>query len=596
MPILRSLTIENPGPDTVEELSLRVVAHPCFCREKRWTIDRITGEGSVAIADRDLVLDLARLGGLDEAESGQLTFTLCHGDDVLTEEVVDIRLIAKDEWGGLGEMAQILAAFVSPNDPAVARILKEAGRILERHGHSPSLDGYQSGDPRRTYMLSAAIWSAVTGLGLTYAEPPKSFEREGQKVRMPRRIEEEGLATCLDTALFLAAALEAAGLNPVVVFTRGHAFTGVWLTDRTLGRAVEPDVTELRKAIAAQEFVAFETTLTTRRPPAGFDEAVREGARQLSEEVEDRFDRAVDLTRSRKAGIKPLASHAAPETRTGDADDSVAPAALPGVPDFGLLTSELVDEAPKTPDDRIARWQRKLLDLSLRNRLLNFADTKSAVPFVCGDVPGLEDSLADGVAFRIISLVDENPIGERDADLHRQRSGEDIHAAFAASAQERRQICVPLDGRDMTRRLIALDRKARSDMSEGGTNTLFLAAGFLRWKKSAEDKRTYRAPLVLIPVKLKRQSAQSDFRLSHHEDEVRFNATLLQFLARLWSARPGARWRVADGSCRSRPAPHLRDHASRRARRAGLRGGRRSGALHLLLRQVPHVEGSRRHD
>ncbi len=83
----------------------------------------------------------------------------------------------------------------------------------------------------------------------------------------------------------------------------------------------------------------------------------------------------------------------------------------------------------------------------------------------------------------------------------------------------------------MKNRLLALFRRAKSDMQEGGTNTLFLAAGFLRWKRDGEE-RTYRAPLLLIPVALDRRSAQSDFTLTHHEDDVRFNATLLEFLQR----------------------------------------------------------------
>jgi hypothetical protein len=70
----------------------------------------------------------------------------------------------------------------------------------------------------------------------------------------------------------------------------------------------------------------------------------------------------------------------------------------------------------------------------------------------------------------------------------------------------------------------------RNDMAEGGTNTLFLTAGFLRWKVKPDDPRTLRAPLLLIPVKLMRTSAISPFRLAHHEDDVRFNATLIQLL------------------------------------------------------------------
>ena len=109
--------------------------------------------------------------------------------------------------------------------------------------------------------------------------------------------------------VLIAAALEATGLNPAVIFKSGHAFVGVWLKDMTFSTVVESDVVELRKAIAAREFIAFETTLVTSRPPAGFDHAVENGRAQLSEAHEVDFDRAIDLSRARAAGIRPLASH-----------------------------------------------------------------------------------------------------------------------------------------------------------------------------------------------------------------------------------------------------------------------------------------------
>jgi len=137
---------------------------------------------------------------------GDLQFRLeAQGLQAIVEKC-PIELLARDEWGGVGDMAQILAAFVSPNEPAVARALKDAGRLLERGGHNSLMDGYQSCDPGRAYLLAAAIWSAMAGLALTCAEPPASFEREGQKIRGPGRITSEGLATCLDSTLFLAAA------------------------------------------------------------------------------------------------------------------------------------------------------------------------------------------------------------------------------------------------------------------------------------------------------------------------------------------------------------------------------------------------------
>ena len=77
---------------------------------------------------------------------------------------------------------------------------------------------------------------------------------------------------------------------------------------------------------------------------------------------------------------------------------------------------------------------------------------------------------------------------------------------------------------------VDLYRTSRSDLHEGGANTLFLALGFLKWKKAADESRSYRAPLILLPVRLDRKSALSGVVMTHHEDEARFNLTLLELL------------------------------------------------------------------
>jgi very-short-patch-repair endonuclease len=531
VPVIRSIRILNNQDSEKANLTLSLHAQPPFLQEKQWKIDRIGANDDQEIRNPETLLDLSHLAGLNEAERGQLYFCLKLEDEVVAEQVVPVEVMARDEWGGVKEMAHILAAFVSPNDPAIPPLLKKAAALLGAAGHRSALDGYQSGDPARAYMLTASIWSAITGMGLTYAEPPKSFERMGQKVRAPTRIAAEGLATCFDTSLLFASALEAAGLNPVIIFTEGHAFAGVWLIDKTLPATIEPDVVELRKAISAHEFIPFETTFVTAQQPASFDRAVAEAKANLSEAKEAEFNQAVDIARARAAGVRPLASHHAAEVQQG-LNATVDPAPLPKSPDFDRLPAELALDVPTTPDGRIERWQRKLLDLSLRNRLLNFSFTKQTIPFHCPDVPKLEDLLAEGKKFKVVSLTDENPIGDRDPEAYRKQHGKDIHDEFTRTSMERGQVCVPLSQQDMSKRLVTLFRKSKSDLAEGGTNTLFLAAGFLRWKKNEGDERTYRAPILLLPVALKRRSAQSDFYLSHHEDEIRINSTLFQFLER----------------------------------------------------------------
>ena len=527
VPVLRALSVTNTTEDAFDNIQISLTAKPAVIRPKTWCIDRLTSAASIELRDLATPLDVQRLAGLNETEIGSLILTASSDEEQFASETFSLELLARDQWGGLGDMDRLLAAFVSPNDPVVAVILKEASVLLERGGHDGSLEGYQSGDPQRAWMIAGAIWSAVTGMGLTYANPPASFEIEGQKIRSPERIRSEGLATCLDSSLLLAAAWEQAGLHPVILFSHGHAWTGVWITSRDFGHVTEPDVVTVRKAAQAKEFIPVETTLSTQRPTAGFEQAVEAGRARLSEDREQEFLVAIDITRARSARIRPLASHVVAEGVVAERVET-APAKLPDPIDFDLLPSEVIEQMPDTPKGRIERWQAKLLDLSLRNRLLNFKPSKQTVPCLVPDVGVLEDALAADKAFRTYPLMEDDPIGER------QLSPQERDAIISSATQDafdRGQITVPLDRVNTNNRLLALFRKAKSDLQEGGTNTLFLAAGFLRWQREG-DKRSYRAPLLLIPIQLERKSARSDFRILHHEDEVSFNSTLLEFLKR----------------------------------------------------------------
>lgn len=527
VPVVRFLSLTNIGERALTEIDITLTSSPAVFRKKTWKIDQLSANQSLSLSDLSTPLDVQHLSGLNETEIGSLSVSVTHASGPLLVEDRTLELLARDQWGGLGDMDRLLAAFVSPNDVVVATILKDASLLLERSGHDGSLEGYQLNDPQRAWMIAGAIWSAMTGMGLTYANPPASFEIDGQKVRSPARIRSEGLATCLDSSLLLAAAWEQAGLNPVILFSEGHAWAGVWITKRDFGQVTEPDVVTVRKASQAKEFIPVETTLLAQRPTVGFEQAVEVGRDRLAEEREHEFHMAIDITRARSARIRPLASHASNDT--GEAEHiEAAPAKLPSPIEFGLLPTELVDIVPDTPKGRIERWQAKLLDLSLRNRLLNFKQTKQTVPCRVPDIAALEDALAADKPFKTYPLMEDDPIGERQLA---QADKDAIIRSAVDDAFKRGQITVPLVKKDTENRLLSLYRKAKSDLQEGGTNTLFLAAGFLRWQRDG-DKKSYRAPLLLVPIKLERKSARSEFKIIHHEDEVRFNSTLLEFLKR----------------------------------------------------------------
>jgi very-short-patch-repair endonuclease len=532
--VIANLVISNPLETDLEDLTLHLSAEPKVIGDRVWTIDRITAGSEFRPRDRRISIAGGMLDALTERMRAEVVLELCQGEVVLAESRNPIVALARNEWGGAQFMPELLAAFVTPNDPAVQRLLKEASRILEAAGKSGSLEGYQARSRKRSWEVVSGIWAAVSRRGLTYAEPPASFGRQGQKIRLPSMIEEQGLATCLDTALLFAAAIEQAGLYPVVVFTEGHALAGAWLQPQTLPSLTVEDPIEIRKAMAQEELVLFETTMATGGHALPFSRAIAEAKRQVSEAHEDAFIYAIDIRQARGRDIQPLSSLAPPRTGThaGAIDSSRAAPPLDEAPDLPPFDSDTaVDEVPLTPAERLDRWKRSLLDLSKRNRLLNLKPSATAIPIFCPDPALLEDKIAEGKRISLITPPErKDGAGEPDPALYHLRTGEDFAAKFATEALDRNEIVANVEPKVLEKGAIELYRKAKADFEEGGSNTLFLALGMLRWSAPGDTKRVYRAPLILLPVKLERRSAASKPFLKSHEDDPVFNLTLLQML------------------------------------------------------------------
>ena len=242
VPVLRELTVINGSEKPLKGLELSLNSDPPFIKPKTWRIDAIDVGQHYRLTDLDVTLDGRLLGRLTEAELAQSNFVLKAEGETLTASEKEIELLPRNQWGGISHMPEIIAAFVQPNEPAVEHLLKKAADILRKHGRSSLLNGYQDG-AKHAWELSAAIWAAIGSMGLDYSLPPASFEHAGQKIRNPGQIADSGIATCLDITILICAALEQCGLNPLIVFTQGHALAGVWLKAEEFSTVVIDDIT-----------------------------------------------------------------------------------------------------------------------------------------------------------------------------------------------------------------------------------------------------------------------------------------------------------------------------------------------------------------
>lgn len=534
-PVMGELRLENLSPEErLENLTLKLSASPPFIKEKEWRVDRVESGQVIEIKDRDLEIDGGFLLELPESVRGQVSFQVQRDGKTLGSLSKQVELLAYNEWGGAGFMPELLAAFSMPNDPAVDKILKNASEILRRAGKNPSMDGYKSGSRERVWEIASSIYSAIANLGLTYAQPPASFENDGQKIRLPNQIVKNGVATCLDTAMLFASVLEQTGLNPIIALPKEHALVGVWLQPGDFSTIVTEEAEVIRKRVALKEMVVVETTFVTKQPPLAFSKSASAANEMLDYKNDAAFIAAVDIKQARAHRINALGLRVRRGKNgasvTGDSMTVKLPLeSAPALPGFDR--DILDDEIPDTPEERVERWKKKLLDLTARNPLLNHR--AKGLEIICPQP--LPKLLADKllVEKRNVKILPglENSINKQDEELHRQRTGDEITPEFAKEKLHGNSVLAELAKEEFGKRSVDMCRKTQVDLQEGGANTLYLALGFLVWKRE-RDERRFRAPLILVPVTLERQYVGGNIKMSAHDDEPRFNTTLLEMLRR----------------------------------------------------------------
>ncbi len=154
--------------------------------------------------------------------------------------------------------------------------------------------------------------------------------------------------------------------------------------------------------------------------------------------------------------------------------------------------------------NRVTRWTQKLLDLSLRNRLLNARESKQILPLETTSLAELENKLSA-----------DRPVPVESAESPKKPSD----ALLASMSVE-----------EASRRLRTVYRLAKTELEESGVNALFLALGFLKWRPKGANAKDYRAPILLMPVKLTRRNVREGYVLSRLDEDTELNATLVEFL------------------------------------------------------------------
>ena len=187
--------------------------------------------------------------------------------------------------------------------------------------------------------------------------------------------------------------------------------------------------------------------------------------------------------------------------------------------------------ANKSILDKIEESRKELLDLSLRNPLLNYRSLRARGVDIVGEsasqVFNLLVTQGKAMSFLPDLGAEEEVEGAEQFSLQIAQPEDAAQRGYTAN-QSDRSLQTSQTSENLHKRLLNSYRLANTSIEETGVNTLFIALGVLCWYEADQSQDERRAPLVLIPVQLQREGIRQNFRVTYTGEDIGANLSLIE--------------------------------------------------------------------
>ncbi len=399
-----------------------------------------------------------------------------------------------------------LATGIRPDSATSQELLRRTGDVLLTATGSAALTGYEDGPDRACRTAAAAYLTLLDAAPVSWSEG--------------------------DRVLEFAAVLEAAGLRSLILITSDRWWPGLFTSESRLSGAVEDSDIMIANLVRSGQLVILDPIgLTSGR--VTFAEAVMAGYRMALDLWEAGGVALLDVHLAHREG-HPAIDAQIPEALIPEDGSRTPLAALDLPPQVASIVLDAVgrpaeagyapgafrpaDDAPR----RIRAWKRTLLDLSLRNPLLNLPKTVGrGIEFVLptDGLARLEDLIHGG---KSVTLIARDEVGSGTvADL-------DPDSLLSAELADKR-VAADVLVTTYRERFRNLRRTANALEQETGANYLYLALGALVHPK--RGGKFAKAPLFLLPVRIEGGVGWRPYRLVADSDGVAAaNHSLVEWL------------------------------------------------------------------
>ncbi len=517
-PLFSTLQIKNEGEEALEGLVLSVtnangMLLPC---EKALTLPF----ESVVEVELNNLLSPLYFTNVEAVTEEKLVVTLKQDKKLVATKEWTVTTLPFDYWQGIDGDAELLASFVRPKLGDCARVQTEIVDQLKKWNVTCELGGYVGNDKNAVRSVIAALYAVFRRFSAEKKPCDLTAPVEagaGIKILTGRK------ASVLEMAVFAASCLESMGFHPILAFGEKEVTCGVWLYESCFLDTVSDDMQRLDAYIAdgINNVSCFDVADLFSDKNAAYSTSEAHFKHKLQSGY---YDRYVDVRRCRISNIMPMPLRAKSVKgfevlREEDMAHDAAPKAIKELQKLSLDGEQTKDK----------QWERRLLDLSMKNSLLNFSPAKMAIRLLTTSADATMSALTEQgeLAFApatdsVKSVMAKKQYFGVSAEVKRMK--ELIDLEYKAGIL--RTYTEPTLLGEAVNRLIKKNKEA---YEESGTKILYLALGFLKWY-SRIDGVEHHAPLVLQPALLKKSKGGTGYSLVLADEEPSVNTTLLEFL------------------------------------------------------------------
>lgn len=172
------------------------------------------------------------------------------------------------------------------------------------------------------------------------------------------------------------------------------------------------------------------------------------------------------------------------------------------------MSGENINRTSEVINKKIEYWKGKLLDISLKNKLINFKERASVIPLV------------------IKEEEDVNKIYDVLVNKNKKIS-------LAVNSEKPTIINVNLTEKEAKSRLYNVYLASKESLAEQSINTLYMTFGFIEYEDQETETRI-KAPLILVPIRIEKRKEIEKEKLPYViyflEDDIQINPALRQKL------------------------------------------------------------------